>query len=73
MKNLKDKMYKGLAVATMAALPAIALAEDANLMQSATTEIGALKTGIIGFGVVVIGIGIAFATIRLAKRGVNQA
>ncbi|MDO5070549.1 MAG: hypothetical protein Q4D78_10255 [Neisseria zoodegmatis] len=71
MKNLKDKMYKGMAVATMAAMPAIALADESNLMEIVKTEIGGLKAAVLAIGGVVVGISVAFALIRVGKRGSN--
>ncbi|QNT57968.1 hypothetical protein [Neisseria musculi] len=72
MKNLKDKMYKGLAVATMAAMPAVALADDANLLETIKTEISGLKAGVLAIGAVVVGISIAFALVRIGKRGADS-
>lgn len=72
MKNLKDKMYKGMAVVTMAVMPAIALAEDVNLLDTIKTEISGLKAGVLAIGVVVVGISIAFALTRVGKRGANS-
>ncbi len=72
MKNLKDKMYKGMAVVTMAAMPAIALAEDINLLDITKTEISGLKAGVLAIGAVAVGISIAFALTRIGKRGANS-
>lgn len=72
MKKLKDKMYKGMAVATMAAMPAIALADESNLMEIVKTEISGLKTAVLAIGALVIGISVAFALIRVGKRGSNS-
>ena len=73
MKNLKDKMYKGMAVATMAALPAIAFANDAGIADAAKTELGSLKTAIIAIGAVVIGLAVAAVSIGVVKRAINKA
>lgn len=73
MKNLKDKMYKGMAVATMAALPAIAFAEDTGIADAAKTELGTLKTAIIAIGAVVIGLAVAAVSIGVVKRAINKA
>ncbi|MDO5069960.1 MAG: hypothetical protein Q4D78_07150 [Neisseria zoodegmatis] len=72
MKKLKDKMYKGMAVVTVAAMPAIALADESNLMEIVKTEISGLKTAVLAIGALVIGISVAFALIRVGKRGSNS-
>ncbi|WP_269063102.1 hypothetical protein [Neisseria cinerea] len=38
-------------------------------MNTITTELGGLKAGVVAIGVIAIGIAIAFATIRVGKRG----
>ena len=50
-QNLKNKAKYALATVAVSALSAPALA-DTNLLDTASTEIGALKTGIIAFGAV---------------------
>ncbi|QNT58184.1 hypothetical protein [Neisseria musculi] len=72
MKNLKDKMYKAMAVATMTAMPAVALADDADLLGAVKTETGGLKAGVLSIGAVVVGISIAFALVRIGKRGADS-
>ncbi|MCF7521959.1 major capsid protein [Neisseria sp. ZJ106] len=71
IRNLKHKAKYALAVAAVSVLSAPAMADD--LLTTATTELGGLKAGILAFGGIVIGIAIALATIRVAKRGINQA
>lgn len=74
LMNICRKYGQKVALAaTSVALPALAMANDSNLLQQAGTEIGALKTGIIAFGLIVIGIAIALATIGVAKRAINKA
>lgn len=72
MKNLKDKMYKGMAVATMAAMPALAMAEENSLLSAIKTEIAGMKSEVLALGSVIIGISIAFALVRVGKRGANS-
>ncbi|WP_448971397.1 hypothetical protein [Neisseria sp.] len=66
MKMIK----KALVAASVAVMSAPVFAED--LLSTASTEIGALKTGIVAFGVVV-GIAIAIVSIGLVKRVINKA
>lgn len=73
MNTCRKYGQKAALAATAVALPALAMANDSNLLQQAGTEIGALKTGIIAFGLIVIGIAIALATIGVAKRAINKA
>ncbi|WP_373700678.1 hypothetical protein [Neisseria dentiae] len=72
MKKLKDKMYKGMAVATMAVLPAVAMAEDSSLLGTIKTEISGYKVELLALGSIILGISIAFAVIRIGKRGANS-
>lgn len=66
--NLKDKVQYAIATATVAVLSSPAMA-DTGLMDTIKTELGGLKEGVIAIGVIAIGIGIAFATISIGKRG----
>lgn len=72
MQQLKTRGRQAAAFVVTAALPALALADD-DLLTQAGTELGGLKAGIIGFGVVVIGIAIALKTINIGSRAVNKA
>lgn len=71
-QNLKNKAKLALATVAVSALSAPAMAET-NLLDGASTEIGALKTGIIAFGAVVVGLAVVIATISVAKRVINKA
>ena len=69
--NICRKYGAKLAVVTAAplALAAPAMAADNELLNTITTELGGLKAGVVAIGVIAIGIAIAFATIRVGKRG----
>ncbi|MDO1509887.1 MULTISPECIES: hypothetical protein [unclassified Neisseria] len=71
MKNWKQKLQYAVAVATTTALPAIAMADESDLLGTVKTELTGLKAGVLAIGVLAVGIGIAFATIRVGKRGSN--
>lgn len=72
MKNLKTKLQYGLATVAVAAMTAPALA-DTDLMGAAKAELGGLKAGVLEIGAIVIGIAVAFAVVRVSRRGTNQA
>lgn len=76
MKLMNTCRKYGAKLAVVAAAPLVlstqALAES-NLLDTASTEIGALKTGIVAFGSVVVSLAIAIATISVAKRVINKA
>lgn len=65
MKHLKT----AAAAASLAVLSASAMAADNEILNAVTTELGGLKAGVVAIGVIAIGISIAFATIRVGKRG----
>lgn len=69
--TLKKKAQYALATAAVTVMAAPAMA-DGSLMDTIKAELADLKAGVLAIGAVVIGIGIAFATIRVAKRGSNQ-
>ena len=74
LNKLKSKYYRGLAVATMAAMPVMALADENNAaLEAAKAELASLKTGIAGIGGVVIGIVVAIVAIGIMKQGVKKA
>lgn len=73
LDKMKSKYYRGLAVATMAVMPVMAFAEENSLLTQVKTELGGLKAGVLEIGGIIIGISIAFAIIRIGKRGSNQA
>lgn len=77
LNKLKSKYYRGLAVATVAAMPVMALAADdstANAaLDAAKAELASLKTGIAGIGGVVIGIVVAIVAIGIMKQGIRKA
>lgn len=76
LNKLKTKYYRGLAVATMAAMPVMALAEEAGAnaaLDAAKAELASLKTGIAGIGGVVIGIVVAIVAIGIMKQGIRKA
>ena len=65
MKHLKT----AAAAASLAVLSASAMAADNEIVNAVTTELGGLKASVVAIGVIAIGISIAFATIRVGKRG----
>ena len=65
MKHLKT----AAAAASLAVLSAPAMAADNEIVTAVTTELGGLKASVVAIGVIAIGISIAFATIRVGKRG----
>ena len=65
MKHLKT----AAASASLAVLSATAMAADNEIVNAVTTELGGLKASVVAIGVIAIGISIAFATIRVGKRG----
>lgn len=74
LNKLKSKYYRGLAVATMAAMPVMAFAEENNAaLDAAKAELASLKTGIAGIGGVVIGIVVAIVAIGIMKQGIRKA
>lgn len=74
LTKLKSKYYRGLAVATMAAMPVMAFAEENNAaLDAAKAELASLKTGIAGIGGVVIGIVVAIVAIGIMKQGIRKA
>ncbi|WP_283120126.1 major capsid protein [Neisseria elongata] len=74
LTKLKSKYYRGLAVATVAAMPVMAFAEENNAaLDAAKAELASLKTGIAGIGGVVIGIVVAIVAIGIMKQGIRKA
>lgn len=76
LNKLKTKYYRGLAVATVAAMPVMALADDSTAnaaLDAAKAELASLKTGIAGIGGVVIGIVVAIVAIGIMKQGIRKA
>ena len=74
LDKMKSKYYRGLAVATMAAMPVMAFAEENNAaLDAAKAELASLKTGIAGIGGVVIGIVVAIVAIGIMKQGIRKA
>lgn len=69
-QNLKNKAKAALAIATVSALSAPVMAE--GILDTVKQEITGYKAEIIALGVIVVGISIAFAVIRIGKRGANQ-
>lgn len=65
MKHLKT----AASAVTLAAVSAPAMAADNELLNTITTDLGGLKAGVVAIGVIAIGIAVAFATIRVGKRG----
>ncbi|RPD83021.1 hypothetical protein EGK75_13675 [Neisseria weixii] len=70
-QNLKRKAQTALAATTVAVLSAPAMAEG-GILDSVKTEISGYKTEIIALGAIIVGISIAFAVIRIGKRGANS-
>lgn len=71
LQNLKRKAQMALATVSIAALSAPAMAEETNLLSAVKTELGGYKAEVLALGVVVVGIAIAFAVVRIGKRGAN--
>ena len=72
IQNLKGKAKAAVAATAVAVMSAPAMAEDSVLTQ-VTTELSGLKAEVLALGVVVVGISIAFAVMRIGKRGANSA
>lgn len=72
MKNIKNKMYKVMAVATMAALPAVALAEDNPLVTAATTELTGAKGAVNSIGAIVIGVAATLVMVGLIIKSMRK-
>lgn len=71
IQNLKRKAQSALAATTVAVLSAPVMAET-SLMESIKTEISGMKSEVLAIGAIVVGISIAFAVIRIGKRGANS-
>ena len=69
--KLKNKAKYALPTASVALLSAPAMA-DGSLLDTVKTEIGGLKEGVLAIGAIVVGISIAFALVRIGKRGANS-
>ncbi|WP_301818870.1 MULTISPECIES: hypothetical protein [Neisseria] len=67
--NIMKKLKNAAVAATLAVASASAMAADNQLLNTITTELGGLKEGVVAIGVIAIGIAVAFATIRVGKRG----
>mgnify|MGYP000160624873 CR=1 FL=1 len=70
--NIMKKLKNAAVAATLAVASASAMASDNTILDAITTEMGGLKTAVGAIGVIAVGIGIAFATIRIGKRGANS-
>ena len=66
MKNMKQKLQYGFAVAVTAALPAIASAND--LIDAAKTEIGGLKAGVTEIGLACLSVTLVIVAYNYIKR-----
>ena len=76
LTKLKTKYYRGLAVATVAAMPVIALADDGNAnaaLDAAKAELASLKTGIAGIGGIVIGIAVSIVAIGIMRQAIKKS
>jgi hypothetical protein len=69
-QNLKNKAKYALATVAVSAMSAPVMAE--GILDTVKQEITGYKAEIIALGVIVVGISIAFAVIRIGKRGANQ-
>ncbi|HHX2507515.1 TPA: hypothetical protein ACU8BE_000607 [Neisseria subflava] len=69
-QNLKNKAKYALATVAVSALSAPVMAE--GILDTVKQEITGYKAEIIALGAIVVGISIAFAVIRIGKRGANQ-
>lgn len=70
-QNLKRKAQTALAATTVAVLSAPAMA-DTSLLTTVKDEISGMKAEVLALGVIVVGISIAFAVMRIGKRGANS-
>lgn len=71
-QNLKRKAQTALAATTVAVLSAPAMAAEGGILDTVKTEISGYKTEIIAMGAIIVGIAVAFAVIRIGKRGANS-
>lgn len=69
-QNLKRKAQTALAATTVAVLSAPVMAD--GILDTVKTEITGYKAEIIALGAIIVGISIAFAVIRIGKRGANS-
>lgn len=69
-QNLKNKAKYAMATVAVSAMSAPVMAE--GILDTVKQEITGYKAEIIALGVIVVGISIAFAVIRIGKRGANQ-
>jgi hypothetical protein len=69
-QNLKNKAKYALATVAVSAMSAPVMAD--GILDSVKEEISGYKTEIIALGAVIVSISIAFAVIRIGKRGANQ-
>ena len=70
LQNLKNKAKYALATVAVSAMSAPVMAE--GILDTVKQEITGYKAEIIALGAIVVGISIAFAVIRIGKRGANQ-
>lgn len=68
-QNLKKKAKYALATVSVSAMSAPVMAE--GILDTVKQEITGYKAEIIALGAIVVGISIAFAVIRIGKRGAN--
>ncbi len=69
-QHLKNKAKYALATVAVSAMSAPVMAE--GILDTVKQEITGYKAEIIALGAIVVGISIAFAVIRIGKRGANQ-
>ena len=69
-QNLKNKAKYALATVAVSAMSAPVMAE--GILDTVKQEITGYKAEIIALGAIVVSISIAFAVIRIGKRGANQ-
>lgn len=69
-QHLKNKAKYALATVAVSAVSAPVMAE--GILDTVKQEITGYKAEIIALGAIVVGISIAFAVIRIGKRGANQ-
>lgn len=69
-QNLKNKAKYALATVAVSAMSAPVMAK--GILDTVKQEITGYKAEIIALGAIVVGISIAFAVIRIGKRGANQ-
>ena len=69
-QDLKNKAKYAMATVAVSAMSSPVMAE--GILDTVKQEITGYKAEVISLGAIVVGISIAFAVIRIGKRGANQ-